>query len=65
MSSKVISSKSMAPVRGGGGSMIGKQSAGPVKSGTSAGHANGGGKFAKAGGKKMVGKQSSKPSKKC
>jgi len=65
--SKVIKSSTPNFLKGmkGKGHMVGKQSAGPVKPGsTMAGNGSGGGKFAKGGKGHMVGKQSVKPAKK-
>jgi len=62
--SKVMSTKTMTPVRGGKGHMFGKQSVGTKKPGiTGKADTNSGGKFAKGGSGKMFGKQTSKPSK--
>ena len=59
--SKVISSKTMTPVRGGKGHMFGKQHAGPKKPGmTGKANTSDGGKFAKGGPTGKVGTQ--KPS---
>ncbi len=62
--SKVVSSKTMTPVRGGKGHMFGKQTVGQQKAGvTGKAITGGGGKTTLKGGKgKMFGKQTSKPS---
>lgn len=57
-SSKVISTKTLAPVRGGPGHMFGKQKAGDRSPGvTGKKDSGGGGKFGKGGPGHMVGKQ--------
>ena len=61
-----VSSKKATPVRGGGGHMVGKQSAGPAKPmSLTNGNKGGGGKWAKGGSTKMFGFSGSKPSKAC
>lgn len=63
--SKMKSSKSVQFAKGGSHSMAGKQSAGPVKPGsTMAGNGSGGGKFAKGGSGHMTGKKAT-PAKPC
>ena len=57
-------SKSSKPVRGGGGHMVGKQSAGPSRPGKLT-NQGGGGKFPSGGKGKMVGFTGSKPAKAC
>lgn len=62
--SKVTSTKTMTPVRGGKGHMFGKQSVGTKKPGiTGKADKNSGGNFTKGGSGKMFGKQTAKPSK--
>lgn len=57
-SSKVISTKTLAPVRGGSGHMFGQQKAGNRSSGvTGKKDSGGGGKFGKGGSGHMIGKQ--------
>jgi hypothetical protein len=60
---KVLKTSNKPFIAGGNGHMVGKQSAGPQKAGTSAKSGSGGGKFAKGGNGKMVGKQAAVPSK--
>lgn len=57
MKSKVKSSSSKPFVSGGGGKMFGKQAAGPMSSGVTAGKSGAGGKFPAGGKGKMFGKQ--------
>jgi hypothetical protein len=61
MSSKVIKSGKLTPVRGGSGHMFGKQTVGTKKPGvTGKADKGGGGKFTKGGSGHMFGKQTSK-----
>lgn len=59
-----VKSKSMKAVRGGSGHMVGKQSAGPSKSGSMV-NTGGGGQWPKGGSGKMFGFSGSKPAKAC
>lgn len=59
-----VKSKSMKAVRGGSGHMVGKQSAGPSRSGSMV-NTGGGGQWPQGGRTKMFGKQTSKPAKAC
>lgn len=60
-----VSIKAKTFVRGGGGHMFGKQSAGTQKPGQTATMGSGGGKFASGGKTKMFGKQSVGASRAC
>jgi hypothetical protein len=60
MKGKVLSSKTMTPVRGGSGHMFGKQTVGVKKPGvTGKSDSGGGGKWGKGGGTGKIGKQGS------
>jgi len=65
MKNKQMSSRPASFAKGGSGNMIGKMSAGSVKSGHTMGHQNGGGNFAKGGSGHMVGKTGASPAKPC
>lgn len=66
MMGKLKSSASKQYARGGNGSMVGKQSAGPVKPDHTMGHTNGAGKFAKGGPSgRMAKKTGAMPAKAC